>query len=258
MKPTIADITLHRLVQMLPGPGARAAAWPGGRGAAAPRCSLHAGDAHVPVHVERVSVTGAQLVAPTAGLVGLSDPERPEDADALVLRVRHPRLPGELLLPCVLVGAAPRGAEHALSVRFCPSPGVAAGLQAALQAAFDQRSGARTPVREDVVPVVLHEAWRARTLRGVVQDLSATGVGIVLDLGAQEPPSLGEPVRLRFRLPGQADAITVHAEVRSVRPRPIEAEGHGGLVEVGLSLTEAHAGDREVADRIAAQLGPAD
>lgn len=255
MDATSADITLHRLVAMLPVASGRAAAWPGRRGPGPPHCTLQAGDARLRVRVERVSVAGAHLLAPTVGLVELSAPVSQGASGELVLRVRHPSLDGDLEIPCVLVGAAARGAEHAMSVRFRPSAEVAEGLHGALQLAFDQRSQARRAVREDVVPVVVQEAWRGRTLRGVLRDLSADGLGLALDLGAEEPPEAGEPVHLRFRLPGQSAAMSVHATVRSVRARPVGDGSHSGVVDVGLAIAEAQEADRAVADRLAEQLG---
>lgn len=259
MDPTIADTTLHRLARMLPTPTLRAAAWPGSRGPGAARCTLCAADAHVRVRVERVSVAGAHLVAPTVGLVRLASPDAAGLPEPLQLRVQHPGLPMPLAVPCVLVGAAARGTEHALSVRFSPPEPGQHGLHAALQVAFEQRSWARHPVHEDVVPVVIQEAWRGRTLRGVMQDLSARGLCIVLDLGSGEGPAVGEPVLLQFRLPGTQGLLSLHAEVRGVRVRPALGTGHAGLVEVGLALTEAGPADQVLAERVQALLegGPA-
>jgi hypothetical protein len=254
MDPTIADTTLHRLARMLPTPGVRRAAWPGRLGSAAPQVTLHAGDAHLIVRVERVSVAGARLLAPTATLVQLSSQAPAGRPEALRLRVRHASLDQPLHLPCVLVGARARGEEHALAVRFCTPDDTLDGIHTALRAAFDQRGDDRHPVHEDVVPVLLNEAWRGRRLRGVVRDLSARGLGIVLDLPLEEAPDPGEPVSLRLRLPGHPLPMVLHGCVRRARARALPPPEQGVLVEVGLALADETPGDAEAAARIARHL----
>lgn len=254
MDPSIADSTLHRLARMLPTPGVRQEAWPGPGAVSAARCSLHTGDVRTPVVVERISVAGARLLAPTASLVQLSRSAPAGRPEALRLRVQHPRLDQPLHLPCLLIGARSRGVDHALAVRFCAPDAALDGIHAALKASFDQRVDPRIRVREDVVPVLIYEAWRGRRLRGVIQDLSARGLGIVLDLGVDAAPTVGEPVALRFRLPGQAEKLLLHGEVRRVVAHEFALAGEGVLIEVGMALTETADADQEAAARITAHL----
>lgn len=180
-------------------------------------CWLSCGGRRCPVGILQVGPTGASLALPARDPDALVAPLQQAAQRGLGLVIASERLQTHLYLPVALVQHVSMDGALVLSVAFPPEDRPE-GLEGKLRVAFERRGALRVaPDPTAPIAVVLRSLAGRVVGRGVLRDLSATGIGILLAERFGPGVRDHERLNLQFSLPTQEDPLECEAEVRFVR-----------------------------------------
>ena len=180
-------------------------------------CWLSCGGRRCPVGILQVGPTGGSLALPAENPDGLIAPLHQASRRGLALVIASSRLSAPLHLPLSIQQYVSSDGALILSVSF-PVEDRPEGLDEKLRVAFERRRALRvSPDPTEPVTVVLRADTGRVVGRGVLRDLSVTGLGILVPQRLGQRLHQHDRLTLAFCLPGQDTTLECAADVRFLR-----------------------------------------
>lgn len=190
-------------------------------------CALSCGTRRCPVGLIDISAGGATLALPAADPQSLVAPLQAASRAGLTLTLRAPTLPEPLAIPLRLMRHDLTANALVLGVAF-PLGRRPEDLGASLQAMFNRRGALRVePLAHQPVTVLLRTTENRLVGRGMLRDLSATGMGVLLPARIATRLQDHARLNLEFHLPTVPAPLWIDADVRYLQADQVPGDHHG-------------------------------
>lgn len=200
-------------------------------------CWLSCNGRRCPVGMLQVGPSGASVALPARDPDGLITPLHEAAQRGLTLVIASPRLPARLHLPVTIAQYTSTEGALVLSVRFPPEDRPE-GLAEKLRVAFERRSALRVaPETTAPITVVLRSLAGRVVGRGVLRDLSATGIGVLVPQRLGQRLHGNSRLRVEFSLTNHEASLQCDADVRFLRTDTLPGNANlGGPTVLNLGL----------------------